>query len=63
MGRPATGVTRLRNVRVPDGLWQAAKDKAAAEGRTLTDVILSALQRYVSTPPKPPPSPANPDGP
>ncbi|WP_035796437.1 hypothetical protein [Kitasatospora mediocidica] len=63
MARPATGVTKLRNIRVPDGLWGAAKEKAASEGRTLTDVILAALQRYVSTPAKAPPGPAEPDGP
>ncbi len=50
MGRPATGKTPLRNVRVPDGLWEAAKQRAAAEGRTITDVIVSALHRYVSGP-------------
>jgi hypothetical protein len=51
MGRPATGKTPLRNVRVPDRLWQEAKTKAAAEGRTITDVIVSALHRYVSARP------------
>lgn len=63
MARPATGITPKRHVRVPDGLWNAAKEKAATEDRTLTDVILTALQRYVSTPPKPKPSPAEPEGP
>lgn len=48
MGRPATGKTPLRNIRVPDGLWAAAKAKAQSEGRTITDVIVSALHRYVS---------------
>lgn len=52
MARPATGKTKLRNVRVPDALWAAAKEKAAAEEATLTDVILAALHRYVSTPAK-----------
>jgi hypothetical protein len=51
MGRPATGKTPLRNVRVPDGLWAAARAKAAAEGRTITDVVVTALHRYVSSPP------------
>jgi hypothetical protein len=59
MARPATGITPKRHVRVPDGLWDAVKAKAEAEGRTITDVILTALHRYVSTPPKPP---ASPDG-
>lgn len=52
MARPKTGTTPVRNVRVPDGLWHAAQEKAAAEGKTLTEVILSALHRYVSTPAK-----------
>lgn len=52
MARPATGITPKRHVRVPDGLWEAVKEKAAAEGRTVTDVILAALQRYASTPAK-----------
>lgn len=51
MARPATGKTPARNVRVPEGLWQAAKERAASEGRTITDVIVSALHRYVSGPP------------
>jgi hypothetical protein len=48
MARPATGKTPLRNIRVPDDLWEAAKEEAAAEGRTLTDVILRDLHRYVT---------------
>ena len=39
--------TPLRNVRVDDDLWQAAKAKAEAEGTTLTAVILEALRRFV----------------
>ncbi|MFD6324215.1 hypothetical protein ACFWOL_15395 [Streptomyces sp. NPDC058442] len=50
MARPATGKTPLRNVRVPDALWEAAKERAAAEGRTVTDVVVAALHRYVSAP-------------
>lgn len=48
MARPATGKTPLRNVRVPDELWDAAMKEAKAEGRTLTDVIVSDLHRYVN---------------
>lgn len=48
MARPATGKTKLRNVRVPDELWSAAMTEAQAEGRTLTDVIVSDLHRYVN---------------
>lgn len=36
-----------RNVRVPDALWAAAKERAAERGETVTDVILRALRRYV----------------
>lgn len=48
MSRPATGKTPLRNIRVPDELWAAAKEEAQAEGRSLTDVIVSDLHRYVN---------------
>lgn len=39
-----------RNVRVPDELWAAAKAKAAAEYRTVTDVIVQALRGYTGQP-------------
>ena len=39
--------TKLRNVRVEDELWLPAKEKAASEGRTLSDVIRQALRNYV----------------
>ncbi|WP_434744685.1 hypothetical protein [Streptomyces sp. A-14] len=48
MARPATGKTPLRNVRVPDELWSAAMAEAKAEGRSLTDVIVGDLHRYVN---------------
>lgn len=48
MARPATGKTPLRNIRVPQELWDAAKEEAAAEGRSITDVILTDLHRYVT---------------
>lgn len=38
--------TPLRAVRVPDEIWQAAQQRAAAEGRTVSDVIRAALKRY-----------------
>ncbi len=50
MPRPATGRTPVRNLRVPDHLWRAAQEKAEREGRTLTDVLLAYLRRYISTP-------------
>ena len=48
MARPATGATPIRNVRVPDPLWEAAKAEAREEGRTITDVINTALHQYVT---------------
>jgi len=52
MPRPATGKTPVRNLRVPDHIWQSAQAKAKAEGRTLTEVITAYLRRYISTPPR-----------
>ena len=40
--------TPPRSVRVPDDLWQAARDAAQAQGITVTDVIVAALRRYVA---------------
>ena len=39
--------TMPRSLRIPDDLWAAALEKAQAEGRTLTDVVIKALERYV----------------
>ncbi len=39
--------TPIRAVRIPDEVWQAALEKARAEGTTVTAVVLAALQRYV----------------
>lgn len=46
-GRPATGETPRRTVRVPDGRWQAAKEKAEREGKDVSDVVNDCLERYV----------------
>ena len=39
--------TPLRNVRVSDETWQAARRVAAARGETVSDVVVRALERYV----------------
>ena len=44
--------TPNRVLRVEETLWRAAQQKAKAEGRTLTSVIVAYLRRYVSTPPR-----------
>lgn len=38
--------TPARSVRVPDSVWEAARQRAAADGTTITAVILRALVRY-----------------
>lgn len=38
--------TPLRSVRVPDDVWQAAQDRAAEKGETVSAVIVRALKRY-----------------
>jgi predicted DNA binding CopG/RHH family protein len=44
---PMPNPTPLRNVRVPDDLWQAAMSKASDRGETLSEVIRRALEKYV----------------
>lgn len=51
-GMPNVPKTPVRGIRVEDGLWRAAQAKAAAEGRTLTAVLVAYLKRYVATPPR-----------
>lgn len=43
--------TPLRAVRVPDEIWQAAQDRAKAEGTTVSEVIRDRLKRYGKKPP------------
>jgi hypothetical protein len=45
-------VTPLRAVRIPDEVWHAAQARAAAEGTTVSAVILRALVRYGRGAPK-----------
>ena len=47
---PNAPKTPTRTIRVNADLWAAVKEKAAIEGRTVTDVIINALKRYVSGP-------------
>lgn len=39
--------TTLRNIRVADDLWVAARAVAASRGENLSTVIRAALERYV----------------
>lgn len=38
--------TPRRSIRISEALWVAAQQKAAANGETVTDVIIRALERY-----------------
>lgn len=46
--RPATGKTPVRSLRVPDAIWQPAMERAKAEGKTLTEVLIEFLREYGS---------------
>lgn len=39
--------TPIRPVRIEDGLWAAAKHRAAERGETVSDVIRQALRDYI----------------
>lgn len=43
--------TTLRNVRIDDDLWTAAQDKAASEGRNVSEVVRELLSTYITQPP------------
>lgn len=38
--------TPPRSIRVPDAVWQAAKDEAERRGETVTDAVVRFLRRY-----------------
>lgn len=39
--------TPIRGVRIPEKTWKAAQDKAAAEGRNVSDVVRKCLESYI----------------
>lgn len=39
--------TMPRSLRIPEDVWHAAVEKAAAEGTTVTAVVTKALERYL----------------
>jgi hypothetical protein len=49
---PNAPKTPTRTIRVASDLWAAVKEKAAIEGRTVTDVIVQALKDYIDPPRK-----------
>jgi hypothetical protein len=44
---PNAPKTPTRTIRVATDLWASVKEKAAIEGRTVTDVIVEALKAYI----------------
>jgi hypothetical protein len=42
--------TPARPIRIPDELWNAAVEKARAEGTTASAVVVAALRRYIKRP-------------
>lgn len=51
MARPKTGETPKRNIRVPDAIWNPAKQRADGEGRTIAAAVNAYLARYAAAPP------------
>jgi predicted DNA binding CopG/RHH family protein len=41
--------TPIRTVRVGASLWEAVQRKAASEGRTVSEIVREALERYVAS--------------
>jgi hypothetical protein len=48
MSPKKTGVTPVRNVRIPEDIWRPALARAQARGETITAVIERALQAYLA---------------
>lgn len=49
MGRPKTGETKVRAIRVPDALWNQAQALAQARGESVSAVIRRGLAEYVES--------------
>ena len=45
---PNAPKTPTRTIRVSDDLWQAVQYKAAADQRTVTSIVIEALERYLA---------------
>lgn len=46
MPQDRTRHTKVRSVRVPDDIWEAAKAEAESREETVSDVIVAALEKY-----------------
>lgn len=46
MTKQPAGPTPVRNLRVPDEVWDTALANARAENKTITEVIIGCLKRY-----------------
>jgi len=43
----SANATPTRTIRISDEIWNAAKEKAASVGCTVTDVIVLALEEFI----------------
>ena len=44
---PNQPATPTRSIRIPDEIWESAVAKAHAEGTTVTEVVIKALERFL----------------
>jgi len=49
MGDVVSNQTPTRTIRIPDDLWNAAKEKAAELGVTVTDIVIEALKELTES--------------
>lgn len=48
MPRPKTGETPIRHVRVDDQRWEQVEQAATEDGKTKTDIVVQAIDRYLT---------------
>lgn len=48
MGRPRTGEKPIRHVRMSDKLWGKVGDVAKRQDRSKSEVVVDAVEQYVS---------------
>jgi len=47
-GRPRTGVTNPRSIRVPPRDWSSVEKIATAENLSASDVVIDAIRRHIA---------------
>jgi predicted transcriptional regulator len=46
-GRPATGQTRTRGIRIPDARWQAVEEIAERDDKSASAVVNEAIEEHI----------------